>query len=302
MTDGEYFATTEQEDIGEQVHPEKEDRQQLTLPNSVKIKFEHILALAGDFYGIPECPIIDPVDEEDAGRYKQFMAAFNTIARAPDDKVEELHMLIAIADENTADRKQDEITGGKWVGGFPVKPGRMLKLAMNNHDHFLPHAKSAYLTGHQLAMGKAREASQGNTEDEKTQLLQEAYAMEAFACHFLTDSFASGHIRTPRVELGNATSLHIDGHYLSWRMHDEDGTFGLRVTNIRGDKWIAYGDGLLHKSKDNFRYVVEATQKSVNQVHEAYRDPKKKLSTQLRLLTSSHLLTIKRKTTLLCSK
>lgn len=87
------------------------------------------------------------------------------------------------------------------------------------------------------------------------------------------------HLRTPRVELGNATNLHIDGHYLSWRMHDEDGTFGLRVTNIRGDKWIAYGDGLLHKSEDNFRYVVEATQKSVNQVYEAYRDPKKVIDT-----------------------
>ena len=58
-------------------------------------------------------------------------------------------------------------------------------------------------------------------------------------------------------------------------MHDEDGKFGLRVTNIRGDKWIAYGDGMLHKSEDNFKHVVEATQKSVNQVYEAYQDPNK---------------------------
>ena len=28
-------------------------------------------------------------------------------------------------------------------------------------------------------------------------------------------------------------------------MHDEDNKFGLRVTNKRGDKWIAYGDGML---------------------------------------------------------
>lgn len=58
-------------------------------------------------------------------------------------------------------------------------------------------------------------------------------------------------------------------------MHDEDGKFGLRVTNIRGDKWIAYGDGMLHKSEDNFKHVVEAIQKSVNQVYEAYQDPNK---------------------------
>ena len=58
-------------------------------------------------------------------------------------------------------------------------------------------------------------------------------------------------------------------------MHDEDGKFGLRVTNIRWDKWIAYGDGMLHKSEDNFKHVVEATQKSVDQVYEAYQDPNK---------------------------
>ena len=62
-------------------------------------------------------------------------------------------------------------------------------------------------------------------------------------------------------------------------MHDEDNKFGLRVTNKRGDKWIAYGDGMLlkEKSKDNLRIAVEAVQKSVNQVYEAYRNPRKVL-------------------------
>lgn len=62
-------------------------------------------------------------------------------------------------------------------------------------------------------------------------------------------------------------------------MHDEDNKFGLRVTNRRGDKWIAYGDGMLlkEKSKDNLRIAVEAVQKSVNQVYEAYRNPRKAL-------------------------
>ena len=45
------------------------------------------------------------------------------MARAPDDEVEELRMLIAIADKDTETRKQDEITGGKWIGCVPVKPG-----------------------------------------------------------------------------------------------------------------------------------------------------------------------------------
>ena len=72
----------------------------------------------------------------------------------------------------------------------------MLDLTENNHNHFLPYAKDAYLTGHQLAIEKAREASQYPRDPAlRKTLLQEAFSMEAFACHFLTDSFASGHIR-----------------------------------------------------------------------------------------------------------
>ena len=94
-------------------------------------------------------------------------------------------------------RKWDEITGGVWVLGVPIKPGRMLQLAENNYDHFLPHAKDAYLTGHQLAIEKAREAGNysGDDKDEEKKLLHEVFSLEAFSCHFLTDSFASGHIR-----------------------------------------------------------------------------------------------------------
>ena len=58
-------------------------------------------------------------------------------------------------------------------------------------------------------------------------------------------------------------------------MHDEDNKYGLRVTNLRGDKWIAYGDGMLlkEKSKDNLKVAAEAVQKSVDQVYEAYTNP-----------------------------
>ena len=64
-------------------------------------------------------------------------------------------------------------------------------------------------------------------------------------------------------------------------MHDEDGKFALRVTNVRKDKWTSYGDGiLLHEnSKDNLKLVIEAVQLSVDQVYEAYRNPQKTLET-----------------------
>ena len=75
--------------------------------------------------------------------------------------------------------------------------------------------------------------------------------------------------------MGIATTLGKDGHLLCKYMHDEDNKYGLRVTNLRGDKWIAYGDGMLlkEKSKDNLNVAAEAVQKSVDQVYEAYTNP-----------------------------
>ena len=53
--------------------------------------------------------------------------------------------------------------------------------------------------------------------------------------------------RTPRVHLSMKVTPRVLGDLLCKYMHDEDNKFGIRVTNVRGDKWIAYGDGMLMK-------------------------------------------------------
>ena len=75
-----------------------------------------------------------------------------------------------------------------------------MSLASNNFDHFMPFAREAYEVGHKLALEKAREASHAASGSEEL-ILQEAYSIDAFACHFLTDSFASGHIRSVRFPI-----------------------------------------------------------------------------------------------------
>ena len=194
------FASFEHKYIGKSIRLETKE---LTLPNGVVIEFEDIIALAGDYYGLPKEPIVNPliVEEDDPGRQHRFIDAYNTLARVPKDKVQsELDKLLDTLKKETEQRKSipakvwDKITGGIWVGCFPVKQGRMLQLAKNNHDHFEPYAKYSYLTGHELAIDKARDAGKCRG-DEMTRLLDEALSMDAFACHFLTDGFASGHIR-----------------------------------------------------------------------------------------------------------
>ena len=91
----------------------------------------------------------------------------------------------------------DTILGGSWLGGIPVKLGRMMMLAENNPDHFQPYSKKVWEAGQNIAIQKAEEAKLvfRASREEGLQLLNEAYAISAFSCHFLTDSFSAGHIR-----------------------------------------------------------------------------------------------------------
>ena len=179
----------------------------ITLPNGARVDFGKIVALAGDFYGVADKPIIDPDGKAGkAEELQRFKAAFDTLgASNSGNSMEQLNKLVSMIDEDHAARESgkelhshadwDRATGGTWVGGLPVKPGQMLNLAMNNYDHFQPQAEKAYLVGHKLAIAKAREAGLEKDRTNQEKKLMEAYSIDAFACHFLTDSFSGGHIR-----------------------------------------------------------------------------------------------------------
>ena len=165
----------------------------LKLPNGLKLSFGQIIALAGDFYGVPENPIVDPFEEDcnkSSGLRKRFLAAYSTLANANYEEIkEELDQILKIMKKerssieaalesqegkvtvcdhqgnirmvpkdayeelgNSLVEKWDRIAGGKWLFGLPLIFGRIMKLASNNHDHFLPFAKEAYSVGHELAL------------------------------------------------------------------------------------------------------------------------------------------------------
>ena len=67
-----------------------------------------------------------------------------------------------------------------------------LGLSLINWDHFGNDARTAYSTGHSAAIDYARQA--GSSWDV-------AYAMNAFADHYLQDLFSAGHLRNPRRDL-----------------------------------------------------------------------------------------------------
>lgn len=317
--------------------------------------FGEVLALAGDFYGIPESPIAPDVDPSTnlVDEKFRFMDAFDTFDKNEDtieffkyfrqemDVIKDVQAKCKLyRDEKhcvfsqecscaagetmwdnfnksgyESDIKFNKETGGisdHWPGviknsllSLMIK-GRYLRLAENNIDHFCQggHALYAYLAGHICAMEEAVIQSKNPSPD-----LTKAYALEAYACHFLTDMFASGHLRVERkliVDYG--TSYDVIGNYLTKLMHDEDNKLGLSVSNfacsikdnsdliyVLGNSiasvsdipkideiknirkvWKCYGDKYLTHpdNQENLGYIGYVMQKSVDEVWKSFETGK----------------------------
>ena len=84
----------------------------------------------------------------------------------------------------------------QWQTGSRTNTPSYLDLSRLNFDHFGADAHAAYNAGHYCAMEEAAKPK-GD--------LDVAYAMNAFADHYLGDLFSAGHMRTPR------RLLHYDG-------------------------------------------------------------------------------------------
>jgi hypothetical protein len=161
-----------------------------------------------------------------------------------------------------------------------------LNLALANEAHFGFYNMLAYVKYHTRALKLALEAhSLASTDSNRSQrLFTQALFMNAFADHFLTDGFASGHIRDPRVQIlqwgrANGLSDRASGT-LAKVIHDRDGEIrvsgehGLQVTNARGDSWLTRCDSQLfwNNTMEDPSIVVpvRAVEASVREVLEAY--------------------------------
>lgn len=271
----------EQNDTGQTGTP-------LHLPNSLVMTDAQLIPM-GDLYGVPDAAVSKGKDNTE--REARFLSAFNTLAQKTDSVTEAPKLIAVIEHEEQVildaiksgkkpedaykelgydtSRQYNCITGG---GCSPddwwLTPGRYMDLAEQNYDHFGDNAVLAYTTGHHLAVREAASAHQSHN----TQRLELAYAMDAFACHFLSDRFSAGHVRTPRVELPDNTTPSVVGSLLSGYMHNEENAFGLHVHNKRGDVWVAFGDRSYFSDKDdeNAALVIEAVQTSADEVFSAY--------------------------------
>lgn len=158
--------------------------------------------------------------------------------------------------------------------------GRLLVKALNNNNHFHPLALQEWRRLHDQAIEKAQKAvkeyGKMTEEEVKMKLLEKseslndvkkALLINAFADHFLTDAFASGHMRVPIKKLRERYWLPLKGDLHSKIMHDQDNQKGLWVkSNSLPFAWKAYGDGSLHKSTIHENIIIETVKHSTDNI------------------------------------
>lgn len=246
------------------------------LPNQVKVTYGQVNGLAADFYGTTQ-PISDGTSASD--KAARFVAAFNTLAAPSSRQPGEANQILAALDNEVkqvdaaiknhidpsvvyANLPDLTLTFQEYTLTRPSDQPSYLGLAKINWDHFGIDARTAYNTGHGVALAQA--ASSKSSDN-----LMVAYTMNAFADHFLEDSFSAGHLRTPRRQLHSTTGV---ADLCAKYMHDEDNAIGLDVVNPQGDSWHAYGDKRLLDTADtkNAELAHLAVQTSADEIYKAW--------------------------------
>lgn len=156
--------------------------------------------------------------------------------------------------------------------GILIRPGRFMQLALFNNDHFGQTAHAVYRIGLRAAMQDAYEA--GMSDD--VEKLKSALAKAAFACHFLTDLFASGHLRTPRKLMAEKLG-DVAGGLFAKCMHDEDNFNGLVLpvsSSAETPRAIrSFGDSFYFEKYNagGAKGAIESVSRSVKSIFDAYK-------------------------------
>lgn len=160
-----------------------------------------------------------------------------------------------------AQRKDDVNYPSCDMTGFFSMPG-YLEVVSRNYNHFGWNNMQAYVDYHTKALQIAKQSfTQKEINPELSQqLLHKAIIFNAFADHYLSDAFASGHVRVPRIQIKEWAKDHLKGlfkssrgDFLSMTLHNFESVnprtgleVGMRVQNAKGDIWMTRGDNKLN--------------------------------------------------------
>jgi len=306
---GSEFASLEHKNMGDLVQLHLAFRNsdngliKLTLSNGIKVTYGEIVMYAGDMFGNPSKSISSCAVQN---RMECFRAQFEAMAIEgnvkdgrclnPINQAKSIKLYMKQVEkeldesrkEGLADwvyydqndlelsKKMNTLTcGGSFISSF-IPYGNYIKLAQVNFDHFAPDSLVAYKVGHRYALEtavKGFDKAKNGHVDEANKLLEMAYAQNAFANHYLSDSFSAGHMRVPRRAIDRGVHLPAALNLLIANlMHNEDNKNGLNVVNAEGTSWVAYGDGYLYKPEAQLHQsiLLNAMQRSADGIYTAF--------------------------------
>jgi hypothetical protein len=135
-------------------------------------------------------------------------------------------------------------------------------LALENSAHFNPTATRSWAEYHQQAIAYALAGAAGDGLVVVEQL-QLAIFENAFADHYLQDSFAAGHMGFNRAASSAAASKSF---------HDTWNGLGRVATDRAGDRWVTFGDGRLDDplNAESKGHVMRASMLSVRSLLTAF--------------------------------
>lgn len=264
----------------------------------LRLSFGAIIALAGDYYAYydrqarGDCAAAWPP----AKGLVKLAGDYTLPTLVEEDPRVTADILKAAARDRDSQRDKSTEAGllakDGIFGRYPVR--RYLALASQNFCHFAtpagtPEAEDVgalrwYRYYHDRALRRARQAA----VSQDRLALQEALGLDAFGCHFLTDLFATGHMRVPRQVLGERLGIWRGSLGLSHEMHCEDNKRGLWCTTLAATLsatenptnepaprpvWLAFGDALLFSplsQRQHVGMVQEAVRRSVHELVAAF--------------------------------
>lgn len=177
--------------------------------------------------------------------------------------VDVMALLYGKANGTAGDRISDPEEFRSSIGAFRATSRvHYLRLKLVNSAHFHPKAVTQWREFHRAAIDRAVAASKLAGVDQMA-AFELAFHDNAFADHFLQDSFCSGHMGFNRPGSSVSASLVF---------HDTWNARGRTVRNRLGESWRTYGDTHLRlpKNAEGRRRVIEATRMSIGSVISAF--------------------------------
>lgn len=269
-----------------------------TLANGLKMTYGELLSMP-DFYGDPNHQISsEPTYQKRQQRFLRLFSDFSKYDTSYFNKFwpivqdERKKVAAALKAHQSVSKMYAKLAGKEIFALALVTNFRYIELAAKCFDHFSENAILAYQAGHSAAIDTAllgyqiadgeNIKSNANCKQAKNiktclmlhadQKLKLAYEENAYASHFLSDRFASGHMRTPFQALTTTRPISALGGIAGNYMHNEDNSDGVIVTNNSGKYWIAYGDDYYFSAKNvtNKAVLKKVLQKSADEIYAAF--------------------------------